>query len=239
MANGDRRTLLRHRFDSVEQLTAHLHVAEGRGLLFFRDPALDLAAGSSVLLELTFSTSEQTRVLRASMLVRTDQGSWLVTPDIRFVREVHDRGLIARRNRRLGADLPVRIRRRNGQEYLLALLDLSIGGARLGRGLPGSLRPGTDLELTLAFPGPGQTAALGQAKVAWVEDGEAGLLFDRASSTCRVSVGRLFQSLQKEWETARTIDHLRGCCAGGALQEPPMPRLRADGKDDISRPKVG
>jgi hypothetical protein len=239
MANGDRRTLLRHRFDSVEQLTAHLHVAEGRGLLFFRDPALDLAAGSSVLLELTFSTSEQTRVLRASMLVRTDQGSWLVTPDIRFVREVHDRGLIARRNRRLGADLPVRIRRRNGQEHLLALLDLSIGGARLGQGLPSSIGPGTDLQVTLAFPGVGQTAALGQATVSWVEDGEAGLLFDRASSTCRVSVGRLFQSLQKEWETARTIDHLRGCCAGGALQEPPMPRLRTDGKDDISRPKVG
>jgi hypothetical protein len=239
MANGDRRTLLRHRFDSAEQLKAHLHVAEGRGLLFFRDPALELAAGATVLLELTFATSEQTRVLRASMVVRTDQGSWLVIPDMRFVREVHDRGLIARRNRRLGADLPVRIRRRNGQEYLLALLDLSIGGARLGRGLPNSLEPGTDVEVTLACPGVGQTAALGQGKVSWVEDGEAGLLFDRASSACRVSVGRLFQSLQKEWENARTIDHLRGCCTGGALQEPPVPRLRADGKDDTSRPKVG
>jgi len=37
--------LLRLRFPSLAQLRAHLHVEDNATLLFFRDPALDLAAG--------------------------------------------------------------------------------------------------------------------------------------------------------------------------------------------------
>jgi len=241
MTNGDpRSTMLRQRFESVEQLKAHLHVAEGRSLLFFRDPTLNLAAGAAVLLELVFANSEQTRVVRANLVARSEaQGWWLATGNTRFAREVRERGLAPRRGRRLGADLPLRIRRPDGSEHLVTLLDLSIAGAHIGGGLPRSLAPGSELDLRLSCNELGQAPELGRAKVVWIEEGEAGLMFDRASPSCRVSVGRLFQTLQKQWEAAGTVDHLAGCCAGGGLLEPALPRLRADGKDDLSRARTG
>jgi hypothetical protein len=240
MTNGDRRSaMLRQRFETIEQFKAHLHVAEGRSLLFFRDPTLNLAAGAAVLVEMVFANSEQTRVVRANLVARSEaQGSWLATGNARFAREVRDRGLAPRRGRRLGADLPLRIRRPDGSEHLVTLLDLSIAGARIGGGLPHSLAPGSELDLRLSCNELGQTPELGHAKVVWFEEGEAGLMFDRASSSCRVSVGRLFQTLQKQWERARTVDHLAGCCAEGGLLEPALPRLRADGKDDMSRART-
>ncbi|HEX9576923.1 MAG TPA: PilZ domain-containing protein [Myxococcales bacterium] len=241
MANDDRRSLLlRHRFDSGDQLKTHLHVVEGLSLLFFRDPALNLAAGAAVLLEVILASSEQARVVRASLVARVEgQGSWLAIPNSKFAREVHDRGFIERRGRRLGADRPVKVRCADGSDRLVTLLDLSIAGARLGGGLPRSIAPGDQLELRLLSTEVGQPPELGRASVVWAEDGEAGLLFDRAQSTCRVSVGRLFQTLQKQWEQARTIDHPAGCCAGKGLFDPPVPRVRTDGKNDASRAKQG
>jgi hypothetical protein len=241
MANGERRsTLLRLRFESVEQLKAHLHVVQGRSLVFFRDAGLQIPAGGAVMLELAFTNSEQTRAVRATHVARSEgQGSWLATATGHFAREVHDRGIVPRRGRRLGADLPLRIRRQNGSEHLVTLLDLSIAGGRIGGGLPTSVVRGSSLDLRLLSPTVGQPPDLGQATAAWVEDGEAGLVFDRARSACRVSVGRLFQGLQKEWETARTIDHHPGCCVGQGVLDPPLPRLRVDGKDDASRAKAG
>jgi PilZ domain-containing protein len=241
MAREDRRsTLLRHRFESVEQLKAHLHTVDGRTLLFFRDPTLGLGAGASVLLELTFAMSEQTRVVRASLVARSEgQGFWLAMANGHFARDVNDRGLVPRRTRRLGADRPLRIRRADGSEHLVTLLDLSIAGARIGGGLPRTIAPGSELDLRLASPELGLIPELGRATVVWTDEGEAGLTFDRALSTCRVSVGRMFQALQKEWEKARTVDHLSGCCASGGLIEPPVPRLRADGKNDVARAMTG
>lgn len=236
---GHRNALLRHRFDSVAQLKAHLHVVDGRSLLFFRDPGLDLVPGATVRLEMTLANSEQTRVVRASLVSRAEgMGLWLAMPDSRFARDVHDRGLLPRRGRRLEADRPVRIRGAGGAESLVTLFDLSMAGARIGGGLPKSLAVGNELEIRCAFLEVGQPSELGRATVVWVEEGEAGVQFDRANPACRLSVGKLFQSLQKEWEKARTIDHLAQCCVNGALLDPPLPRLRTDGKDDTARAKT-
>lgn len=232
MAN-DRRALLRQRFDSVDQLRAHLHLSDGRVLLLHRDPALQLAGGSQVLLEISFAASEQSRVVRANVLARTDgQGSWLVVADGRSLREVREGRLAERRGCRLGADLPLRIRRSGGDEYLVTLIDLSVGGARIGGGLPGALAPDSTLEVHLACPGLGQPAGLGSAAVKWVDGGEAGLLFDRSRADCRVAVNRLFQSIQQEWQKVRHLHHPPGCCVRGAILDPPPPRLHRDGKED-------
>src|SRR5260370_33103323 len=73
MTNGDRRSaMLRQRFEAVEQLKAHLDVAEGRSLLFFRAPTLNPAAGAAVLVELVFANREQTRVVRATLVARSE-----------------------------------------------------------------------------------------------------------------------------------------------------------------------
>ena len=54
--------LLRLRFRALDQLRAHLHVEDNATLLFFRDPGLDLAAGTVALIEMVFDASEETRV---------------------------------------------------------------------------------------------------------------------------------------------------------------------------------
>ena len=55
---------------------------------------------------LVFDDTEQTRVVRASVLARAEgQGLWLTILNTRFAREVRERGIVARKGRRVGADL--------------------------------------------------------------------------------------------------------------------------------------
>jgi len=223
--------LLRHRFDDVEQLRRHLHVVDGSTLLFFRDPRLTIGTGSPVLVEVAFESSEQTRSLRATVLARAEgQGLWLVVPNTRFARDVHERGLSARKGRRLGTDEMVRLKRPGGGECMVRLLDLSIGGARIGGGLPAQLAKGNVIALTIAAPESGRAPEIARGKIVWVEDGEAGVMFDRDMESSRVSAGRLFRSLEQPWAHAREIRHLPPCCSKGEVLDPPVPRVRIDGK---------
>jgi PilZ domain-containing protein len=223
--------LLRHRFDSVDQVRRHLHVVDSSTLLFFRDPTLGLTSGALVLVELAFESSEQTRVLRATVLARAEgQGLWLAVPNTRFARDVHERGLSPRKGRRIGTDESVRLKRLDGAEYMVRLLDLSMGGARVGGGLPAQLTPGNIVALTLLPPEAGRAPEVTRGKVVWMEDGEAGIMFDRDMESSRVAAGRLFRSLEQPWAHAREIRHLVGCCKDGASLDPPVPRVRIDGK---------
>jgi PilZ domain len=224
--------LLRHRFDDVEQLRRHLHEVDGGTLLFFRDPRLAVPAGTNALVELAFESSEQTRVLRASVLARAeDQGVWLAIPNTRFAREVRERGLQTRKGRRLGADESIRLKRADGLEYMVRLFDISMGGARIGGGLPAQLVVGNAVALTLPPAESGRAPEIARGKIAWTEDGEAGVMFDRDVESSRVAAGRLFRSLEQPWAKAREIRHLSGCCQNGQVLDPAPPRVRIDGKD--------
>ncbi|HWE23856.1 MAG TPA: PilZ domain-containing protein [Myxococcales bacterium] len=222
--------LLRHRFDDVEQLRRHLHEVDGSTLLFFRDPRLNVATGGSALVEIAFESNEQTRVLRTTVLARAEgQGVWLAVPNTRFVRDVRERGLMQRKGRRLGVDEMVRVRIAHA-EYFVKLLDISMGGARIGGGLPPHVARGSPVQLTLPAPESGRAPEITRGKIAWVEDGEAGVTFDRDVESSRVAAGRLFRSLEPPWAKAREIRHLPTCCKGEVL-DPPLPRVRIDGKD--------
>jgi len=48
---------LKYRFGDLTQMKNHLHVVEGRTLLFYRDPKLPLSGGSRVVVELSLATS--------------------------------------------------------------------------------------------------------------------------------------------------------------------------------------
>ena len=223
--------LLRHRFDDVEQLRRHLHVVDGGTLLFYRDPKIAVPSGAPVLLEVAFESSEQTRALRATVLARAEgQGVWLAVPNTRFARDVHERGLSPRKGRRLGTDEMVRLKRAGGAEHMVRLLDLSIGGARIGGGLPPQLARGNVIALTVAPPEAGRAPEITRGRIAWVEDGEAGVMFDRDMESSRVAAGRLFRSLEQPWAHAREIRHLPTCCQNGEVLDPPVPRIRIDGK---------
>ncbi len=223
--------LLRHRFDDVEQLRRHLHVVDGATLLFYRDPKLTVPNGAPVLLEIAFESSEQRRSLRATALARAEgQGVWLSVPNTRFARDVHESGLSPRKGRRLATDEMVRLKRAGGGEHMVRLLDLSIGGARIGGGLPASLATGNVVALTITPPEAGRAPEITRGRIAWVEDGEAGVMFDRDMESSRVAAGRLFRSLEQPWTQAREIRHLPNCCKNGEILDPPVPRVRPDGK---------
>jgi hypothetical protein len=222
--------LLRHRFENVDQLRRHLHVVDGSTLFFYRDPRLSVATGSAVLLEITFDASEQTRTIRGTVLARAEgQGVWLEVPNTRFARDVNDSGLSPRKGRRLATDEMVRLKRPGG-EHMVRLLDLSIGGARIGGGIPQQLAPGMAVALTISPPETGRAPEVTRGRVVWVEDGEAGIMFDRDMESSRVAAGRLFRSLEQPWAQAREIRHLPNCCINGQVLDPPVPRVRVDGK---------
>ena len=226
-----RTALLRLRFASVDQLRAHLHVEDDATLLFFRDAALELAAGTNALIEMVFDNSEETRVVRTAVLARAEgMGLWLAVPDARFAREVKERGLLPRRGRRLGVDRFLRLRRESGAESMVNLVDVSLAGARIGGGVPASLAPGDRVDLKLASTEVGETPEIGQARVVWAEGGEAGLEFDRTQPGCRAAVAKLFQATEYRWRSAREVRHPETCCRGGALLEPAVPRVRVDRK---------
>jgi hypothetical protein len=223
--------LLRHRFDSVDQIRKHLHVVEVTTLLFFRAPTLAVAVGAPVLLELCLENSEQTRVLRGSVLARAEeQGLWLQFPNTRFARDVETRGIVPRRSRRIGSDRLVKLRRAAGGEYLAMLLDVSQAGARVGGGLPPGLAKGDQLDVVLASVDPGHPPELGKATVAWVGEGEAGIAFDRSSPSARVAITKFFHSVEAPWKQAVEVGHLRDCCGKPGLREPSPPRLGIDRK---------
>jgi len=223
--------LLRHRYDNVEQLRRHLHVVDGATLIFFRDPKLAVTTGATALIEIAFESNDQTRALRATVLARAEgQGLWLAVPNTRFHRDMIERGIPARIGRRLGTDEMVRLKLLGGSEHLVRLLDLSMGGARIGGGLPASLTKGTAVAMTIAAPEAGRAPEVTRGRIAWVEDGEAGVMFDREIESSRVAAGRLFRSLEQPWAQAREIRHLATCCRNGEVLDPSVPRVRIDGK---------
>ena len=96
-----------------------MHVEDNAALLFFRDASLDLPAATLALVEIVFDTTEDTRVVRTIVLARAEGlGLWLAMPNTRFAREVKERGLVARKGRRVGTDRYLRLKRQSGSEYI-------------------------------------------------------------------------------------------------------------------------
>src|ERR1700682_1457221 len=158
--------LLRLRFPSLDQLRAHLHVEDNATLLFFRDASLALPAGTPALVEVVFDTTEETRVVRTTVLARAEGlGLWLAMPNARFAREVKERGLVARKGRRVGTDRYLRLKTQSGSEFMVLLLDMSLAGGRVGGGVPSQLRTGDQVDLRLASPELGDPPGLGRARV--------------------------------------------------------------------------
>jgi len=230
--------LLRLRFPSLEQLRAHLHIEDNATLLFFRDASLDLPAGTPALVEIVFDVTEETRVVRTTALARAEGlGLWLAMPNARFAREVKERGLVARKGRRVGSDRYLRLKRQSGSEFMVLLLDMSLCGARIGGGLPSQLSAGDQVTLRLASPEMGEPSDIGRAHVAWVEAGEAGVAFERSDPASRSAVAKLFQTTESRWRSVREVRHPESCCRGGPLMEPPVPRVRIDGKQAVAAAK--
>jgi len=218
-------TLLRQRFGATEELSRHLHAIDNRALLFFRDASLELAGGAKVLLEVSFTSSEQQLVLRGQVIGGVTEGAlrglWLEFPDLSLAARTQLPK--ERKQRRLACDALVQIRR-DDHPHLGRLTDLSLGGARLGA--IAGVRPGDEVELRVVSDNASWPSELGRALVVRSDLNEVGTRFLRTESSSRMAVTRLFSALQESWARSPLVDHPPICCKNGALLEPPLPRMK-------------
>lgn len=215
---------MRFRFDSPAQARYHVHLVEGRQLLFFPDPFVDVRERQPVLLELAFTGSEETLIVRGEVHSIDSGGAigaWLELYSMRLLDGLSIATARPRRTfRRLTTDFLVRVERPGRPSAMARLADVSAGGARVA-GAGGIWGAGEDLFLTDTAGGPRL-----RGRVVWARDGELALAFDRADATTRRNAVRLFDSALERWRTAREARHPGACdcLSGGALLEPLLPR---------------
>ena len=214
--------LLRYRFDSLDQLKAHLNVLTGgRSLFFYPSPNAEGAGGDRVLLEA--SEGEQQMLLRGTLLSRVEGGLWLDFPDGRLARWLGAGSVVGRHQRRLPTDLMVDV---HGEVHRLGrLLDVSLGGGRLV-GVPG-LSAGSGVSLKLVSQLAGVPPELGHAQVVRVVPGEAAFRFVRSDPATRLAATKLFEAVRARWAAAPEIVHRPQCCVAGQVLAPTTPRVVA------------
>jgi PilZ domain len=222
--------LLKYRFGDLAQMNNHLHVIDGRTLLFYRGNKPPLTGGQRVVVELSLVSSEQVTALRGSVLALegdTSSGVWIEFPDAKLSKRLAQGGaaaITARQQRRVGCDIMVELKQ--GKLPLLGrMVDVSVAGARIVG--PSGLARNTDVEMRIMGARPPLPSMLGKAQVTRSESsGEIGVRFLRTDPTARVASGKLMQAVQQEWLKAPELTHSPLCCQNGTVLEPPLPRLR-------------
>jgi len=232
-------TLLKARFGDVTQMQKHLHVVEGRTVLFFREPAARLTGGDRVIVELSLASSEQVSTLRGSVLGRVDgeggqTGAWIEFPDARLAKRL-ERGATAlamRQHQRVTCDLLVEVKQ-GRHAFLARMMDVSMGGARiLGATAPRigamPLRQGAAVELRVMRNVAPFPAELGRAEVVRTDGhtGELALRWVRSDPVVRVSSLKLIDAARTAWAQAQQMVHGPACCGARGVLDPPTPVLK-------------
>jgi hypothetical protein len=218
--------MLRHRFQTVGQLKQHLHPLDGRSFLFYRGAGHSLVVGARVLLDVSFTDTEQQALLRGHVLGRVDgalSGHWLEFPDTRLLKKADEGEIVSRKQRRVGCDVLIEVRKAGGPS-LGRLVDLSLGGARFAGA--GGLRVKDLVEVRLVSPGKDLPSELGRAEVVRSGDHDIGTRFLRDHPPTRMAITRLFAAVQDSWGKAPEVSHPPACCQGGLVIEPPLPRVK-------------
>ena len=217
--------MLRYVFDTVGQLSRHVHAREGAALLFFPSALKDQRTGDHVLLELQMRDCDQRAVVRAIIHSRVDgrlKGIWLQFSDqLSRAIEADARTIRRRAHPRVGSDFMVQVREPDSSARIARMTDVSSTGARLGSA-PG-LKVGSEIELQLLSAPRQVPRALGRAAVVRASAGDVGLRF---ASSAAPQIGALLSWLQHEWQSALTVHHAPECCRLGQPTEPTLPHAR-------------
>ncbi|MCA1829006.1 MAG: PilZ domain-containing protein [Myxococcales bacterium] len=215
---------MRYTFDSPSQAHRHVHVADGRQLVFFPDPFLDVRVGQPAIIEICFSGTDQSLTARGevhSIDIGVIRGAWLEVSSLRLFDGLEIARAPPRRMfRRLPTDMLVRTGRAGATSAMARLTDVSGGGARVSTaGAPWN--PGEEIFISDLSGGPSLCGT-----VARVRDGEVAVAFVRSDATTRRNAVRLVNSAIERWRDARETRHPAacGCARGGALFEPLVPR---------------
>jgi hypothetical protein len=217
--------LLRYRFDSCAQARRHVHVIEGRQLLFILDPLAELRERLRMLVAFCFTESEEVATAPGEVCsIETGRlrGAWVELFPARFLEELEAalRNKPRRRNRRVPADAMIRIERPGKPAHVARLVDVSGSGARFA-GAAGVWSAGE--QVAIAPMGGGAPL---HGRVAWSRSGEMAMEFSRSNAATRVAATKLMEGAIKRWSEAREVYHpgLCLCDRGGPVFEPLLPR---------------
>ena len=226
MSRSKAPVLLRYRFRSIAQLSRHLHTARGRTLFFYREPGVELSFGARVFMEIILEDTEQSVLLRGSVLSAVGEptrGTWLEFAETRLSQTVTGGGLVGRKQRRLGCEAMVEIQQ-NETRTVGRMVDVSMGGARIVDAFAG-LDPDVAVQVRLLAADPSWPSDIGLAKAIRAEGGKIALRFVRSDLKTRVAVTRLFAAVREQWARACEASHPAVCCVGGVQLDPAPPRL--------------
>lgn len=212
--------MLKYCFDTVEQLTRHLHVSDNSTLMFARDPGHSLLPGRG-LLQLQVNQTGAAAIVRAEVVARSGgaiPGAWMQL-DARLGRHLMARGTFkARHHYRICANHVVLVLSGRSVQAV-QLLDVGTGGLRVR----GELTLDDWYEVRL-IGARRLECDLGVAEVVRVDASESGLRFVEPQSQ---AVRSLIGNLDTVWAGADRIEHPAACCAGGLPVEPVAPGFPA------------
>ena len=215
--------LLRYRFHSTMQLLRHLHLAEGRALIFYRN--IELPVGQRVSLEVYFDDTENRVLLQGSVLSTLcgmNPGVWLEFVDTGLTRL--ETGFVSVRQRRLGCEAMVQVDQ-NRDLIIGRMVDVSMGGARILS--VGDVRPEIAVQLRVLVPEASWPQDLGFAQVVRADLSGVAVRFLRSDPKTRLAAMRLFNAVQEDWAAAVEREHPMICCQDGVHLDPRPPALRA------------
>ena len=217
----------------------HLHVVEGRTVLFFREASARLMGGERVVVELSLAGSEQVSTLRGSVLGRVDgeggqTGAWIEFPDAKLAKRLERGGtaLAMRQHQRVTCDLLVEVKQ-GRHAFLARMMDVSMGGARiLGATAPRigamPLRAGSGVELRIMGSVAPFPSDLGRAEVVRTDPhtGELAVRWTRSDPVVRVASLKLIDASRTAWTQAQQMVHGPACCGDRGVMDPPTPLLK-------------
>jgi hypothetical protein len=202
---------LRYRIENARRMKEHLHLVDGVGYFFFPNRRATAPSGMLALLEIDFSDSDESTVLRGLVWSRPATGGlWLELPGaaraLDRLAQLRSSATL-RENRRLGSEELVLVQSEGQPSLLCRLRDLSAGGARLA-GAAGE--PGDAVTITTTDAEPRVMAGT----VVWSTGGISGLAWDRSDAATRKGVVELLQAEGDEWTEARSEQHPASCRCG-------------------------
>ena len=218
--------MLRYRFESTDQLRNHLHVNQGRSLLFFPKASVPGVGGEPIVLEVEIPADKQTSILRGKVWSRVMQsGVWLDFPDTALAQHLEDRHppMASRRQPRVAANVMIEISLiGTGVRQAGKLLDVSAGGARIG-GCHAQV--GAEVDVRLPLPLSLVPREIGRATVVRNGERDVALEFRHPAPNGR-AVAALVRAMEEQRRAMPVFEHAHFCCGAKGVLEPPLPRLR-------------
>jgi PilZ domain-containing protein len=199
---------LRYEIDTPARLREHLHLVDGAGYFFF--PGVGAAQKTRVVLEISFTATDQSALLRGHVWARPAVGGvWL---ELRHAAQCLDRLEASPRNElRIASDQLVLAQCAGSPAMLCRLCDVSPGGARLAADTADLGAVGTRVRVALPEAGPTGAQLEAFGRLVWAGEGQVGVEWIRGDLASRAAVRRMLEMGEQDWECARSAAHSQGC----------------------------